>query len=256
MKRTIEKLVLIAAAVLLLLRLTFCGGYAGGYSTEDSNKAAEERRVDSVRLVIDGILWRYGSFQSQPLEVVLDKQARKQNDSKLDSAICVVDDNIENDKLFLSLKKAAIYALKKDYVAGLHTLQSINESLMQPPYKHAACKHFEAMIAQDNNQLALRDSLIQDIMDTLQVVVPQEMVDDVMKSRNEDRISCNIKHIPIKLYYYYAGQIYGVDSIRTMLRKRYDDPYGTFTQVIEPCSNDFMTSYGDFVSIDYWLLCK
>lgn len=103
------------------------------------------------------------------------------------------------------------------------------------------------MIAQDNHQMSLRDSLIQNIIDTLQVVVPQDVIDGVMRTRNENLILCNVKCRCVELYYYYMGQIYGQDSIRMMLRKRYNDPNGTFTQIVEPCSNDFMTSYNDFL---------
>lgn len=228
--------------IVSLLCLTSCG-----YSGESAQERVRMRRIDSVRVVIDGILEHYETFPSLPIEIVLDQQARQQNDARLDSAICVIDSNIDNDEVYLSMQKAAIYSLKKDYISGLHILQAINDSLINPTYKYVLCKHFEGVIAQSNHQMSLRDSLIQNIIDTLQIVVPQDVIDDVMKTRNENLILCNVKCRCIELYYYYMGQIYGQDSIRVMLRERYHDPYGTFTQVIEPSSNDFMTSYNEFI---------
>lgn len=92
------------------------------------------QRIDSVRVVIDDILWRYATFQSLPMEVVLNQQARQQNNTRLDSAICIIDSIMDDDEVYLSMQKAVIYSLKKDYVSGLHTLQSINDSLIDPLY--------------------------------------------------------------------------------------------------------------------------
>lgn len=233
---------LLSIIIVSLLCLTSCG-----YSGESAQERVRMRRIDSVRVVIDGILERYETFHSLPIEIVLNQRARQQNDARLDSAICIIDSNIDNDEVYLSMQKAAIYSLKKDYISGLHTLQAINDSLINPTYKYVLCKHFEGVIAQSNHQMCLRDSLIQNIIDTLQIVVPQDVIDDVMRTRNENLILCNVKCRCVELYYYYMGQIYGQDSIRIMLRERYNDPNGTFTQVIEPSSNDFMTSYNEFI---------
>ena len=229
---------LISVTIVLLGCLVACGNPVKERQTQNS-----QSQIDSVRGVISNSFWRWQCPKDGYADFY-DIDTIEQNSIRLDSIINVIDNNIENDKFFLSMQKAAIYSLQKNYIAGLHTLQSINDSLIDSTYKYIICKHFEGMMAQNNNQLAQKDSIVWNIINTIQSIIPQETIDSVMKTKDANKICHSEPYMYITMYYYYLGQIYGKDSICTMLQKRYNDSTNTFVGVIEPGDNDFMEFCG------------
>lgn len=229
---------LISVAIVLLGCLVACGNPVKERHTRNS-----QCQIDSVRGVISNIFWRW-QCQEDGHTDFYDIDTIEQNSIRLDSIIDMIDNNIENDEFFLSMQKAVIYSLQKNYVAGLHTLQSINDSLIDSTYKYIICRHFEGMMAQNNNQLARRDSIVWNIINTIQGIMSQETIDSIMNTRDANEICHSEPYMYIMMYYYYLGQIYGKDSICTMLQKRYNDSTSSFVWVVSPGDNDFMEFCG------------
>lgn len=229
---------LISVTIVLLGCLVACGNPVPKQQTR-----IPQCQIDSVRVVISNIFWRWQCQEDEHADFYGIDNIEK-NSIRLDSIMDVIDNNIEYDEFFLSMQKAAIYSLQKNYVAGFHTLQSINDSLIDSTYKHIICKHFEGMMAQNNNQLAQKDSIVWDIINTIQDIMPQETIDSIMNTRDANEICHSESYMYIMMYYYYLGQIYGKDSICTMLQKRYNDSINSFVWVIGPGDNDFMEFCG------------
>ncbi len=229
---------LISVTIVLSGCLVACGNPVKERQTRNP-----QCQIDSVRGVISNIFWRWQCQEDGHADFYgIDNI--EQNDIRFDSIMDVIDNNIENDEFFLSMQKAAIYSLQKNYVAGLHTLQSINDSLIDSTYKYIICRHFEGMMAQNNNQLARKDSIVWNIIHTIQSIMPQETIDSIMNTRDANEICHSESYLYITMYYYYLGQIYGDDNIRTMLQKRYNDSINSFVWVIGPGDNDFMEFCG------------
>ena len=147
---------------------------------------------------------------------------RRKDDAMADSILDVIDKNLEIDPELLSLRKATLLSLKGDNEAGREAIIAINDSLILPIYKYVCIRHFDAIIAAEQGNEKQKKEIVTHIVDTLLCEITQPRLDSIVSAAIAYPDSLAPATWPMVMYYYYMGQLYGLDSIRTILQERYN----------------------------------
>ena len=198
-------------------------------NNHSATNLSNETERDSVRAKIQQMFFRYQFFEKE--------------ESLLDSIVMIIDDNIDSDKIFLSMQKAAVMSMKKDYEAGKNALLAIDDTLIAPVFKNLCIRHFDAMIAASNGQEEDKKVIVQQIIDTLRTIVPQTYIDSVIATGPKNIFHCELG-TTLTMYYFYTGQQEGFDSLHTMVREQYGDSEDLHLTISAIEDMDFMVFSG------------
>ena len=141
--------------------------------------------------------------------------------ARLDSALVLIDSMLKCNckvsfKAKAAIRKVYILCTKKEYAEALKFTQATSDTLFIEPYmKYVYEKRIEAMMAQEQNDMATRNKLIHDIVIYLQnyLPIPSPAIDSVLALKDRHDIGRYEKNFAISQYYYYRAQIEGKDKI-------------------------------------------
>ena len=210
--------------ITLAINVIACSG-----NNHSTINLSTETHTDSIRTIIQQMFFRYQFFEEE--------------ESLLDSIVMIIDDNIDSDKIFLSMQKAAVMSIKKDYEAGKNALLAIDDTLIAPVFKHLCIRHFDAMIAASNGQEEDKKVIVQQIVDSLRTIVPQTYIDSVIATGPKNIFHCELGTY-IVMYYFYMGQQEGFDSLHIMVREKYGDSEDLHLTISAIENMDFMVFAG------------
>ena len=193
----------IIIATILAMSMAACANKSSAVETSPANPIR-----DSILTCVSYLMFEYENI--------------RKDDAMADSILDIIDKNLELDPELLSLRKATLLSLKGDNEAGREAIIAINDSLILPIYKYVCIRHFDAIIAAEQGNAKQKREIVTHIVDTLLSEITQPLLDSIVSTAIAYPDSQVPATWPMVMYYYYMGQLYGPDSIRTMLQDRYN----------------------------------
>lgn len=216
----------IIIAITIAMSMAACSNKSSAVETSPADPTR-----DSILTTVGYLLFEYENI--------------RKDDAMADSILDIIDKNIKVDPEVLSLRKASLLSLRGDNKAGREAIITINDSLILPIYKYVCVRHFDAIIAAEQENEELKNEILAHIVDTLLSEITQPQLDAIVSTAISYPDSIVPVSYPVVMYYYYMGQLYGLDSIHNMLKDRYNyHGNDLFWPVMAAEGDDLMTFRG------------